>query len=700
MKKVISLSALFAIVAFGVVTGPEEASAADLGTIDIDCDAGDIASAAIVATEGIGDTFRIQNTGSTDACQITATSKLSGEDADHNAGGSGFIIPSGTSGVITVVSSGKFTITSSGIGNPSRTFFIDACTLDGSGTSTDPWLVEDLADLTIVGDEEFDTTGSCSLDGYYLQTADISRVDLDVGGTRVDDGAFVGTYDGDHYSISYTSLDYEDRDPLFDQLGSGGTIKKLRLTGTIKSDGTEASSLVRFLVGGTISEVESTVQIEVYDSDAFVGGLVAVAGDNDDDVYDGSAGSIVNQSSRIQYSSYVGSIDWDNDDSSEGPAIGGLVGSVRGTGTTEVRDSYARAAISYDSSKLEEVNAESAVYAGGLVGSDGLSYLGDGSGDPLVGDSRSSVQSTVRLIRSFAAGSFSNTCAGTPTQCNTDSPTHVFTGGLVGFSYFANASSSNDLFVSAFWLSSSATNPVGKQAAGTGTPTQPLDYTDTDPGLPTAPGLSATLLKTITTYQSEEGESGLPAGASSGAGSLEVADSTGSLAEQDYRFAIESGNVQTFVASDYDTESNFLTRNLYADTDETTKSYRREGEGDLTAHGGDDPETVLNYPTLGRVWEICANANNGYPVLVWEEESCAVPSGGSSSRDDGEENPYGMSAEEYAEFLASGLTYEQFVAARLAATGTPSALLPVGFGAGLLLVLLGLTALVARRRLL
>jgi hypothetical protein len=666
--------------------------------------------ATIVATGGVGDTFVIDNTGTTDNCVITATALLTGEEDDHHSVGAGIVTPGGgNSGTITIVNSGTFTISSSGTGTPSRSFVIDACSLEGAGVAASPWQVSDKDDLNLVGyseESDDDSSGyvdSCVLSGHYLQSADISNVDTDADGGRiVVDDVFTGTYDGDHYSISYTSEggDYEGRGPLFEELGPGGVIKRLSLTGIIRSNTTESSSLVERLYGGTISEVESSVTIQVdEDNDAVIGGLAARAGNGED--------------SLIVHSKFDGRLEWIETgigSSQEGPTIGGLIG-IAGTefdwdddawsewaanpsviddaGITEIRDSYSRASISFNSRGLTNEDGltltDAAIYAGGVLGSDGENELDEDEN----GASRVHGASNVRLIRTYFAGSFTNTCSGSTVDCNTNDPSHVFTGALIGVSEDLN--DANDLFLSAFWLESSATNAVGEIVdAGP----QPREYSAASPALPVAPGLSTSVLRTLSTYKSRENSavSGEPSGLTD---LVEGSSTDGTVTEQDYLWAMESGNVQTFVPSSYVDEADFLTRAVFVDT-AVEKTYRREGSGDLTAHGGDDSRTVTGYPTLGRVWEICTNSNDGYPFLVWEELDCSASGGGGDSSGG---NPGGLSDAEYAEFLRSGLTLADFLARRLAATGPSDAALGLG---GLSAVLLGLVGaalvLIARRQ--
>lgn len=588
---------------------------------------------------------------------------------------------------------------------------VDACSLAGSGIELDPWRVGTLANLETVGQST--ATSSCLLSGHYLQTATISDVDTYANsGAAVVDGTFTGTYDGDHYGILYTSPGgsqgrWEDRPPLFETLGVGGVIKRLSLGGLIKvdrgHDTREISGLVGRLDGGLISEVGSSVNIDAKGPNPIIGGLVAIAGDSS------------NTSQRIQYSSFGGRLDWTEDPNPNpdftlpngpsialvgGPTIGGLVGMAEGeTSATEIRDSYSRAEISFDSSRLDGSNSVTAIYAGGLIGSDGL------NGFDTTTFERTHSPSSVRIVRSYFAGSFSNTCPSTTASvCNTDNPSHVFLGGFMGVS--EDLDDAGDGLISAFSLSMSGVPAVGEIVDGGNAPSQ---YTDA--GFPQAARLSTTLLRTLSTYQSEEeivdtvgtdqpsGNSDLLNAASAAGGST--------LSEQDYRWAIEAGNVETFVASGYVTEGNYLTRTLF-DPTSAERSYRREGAGDLTVHGGSDDLTVTGYPSLGRVWEICPG---NYPVLVWEERDCADGGGGDSgSRDRTSEADVseaqlsealaaGLSGAELAAFLASGLTLEQWMAQRLAATGTPAQMLAQGLLFGSLLALTGLGLVFGRRRL-
>jgi len=249
--------------------------------------------------------------------------------------------------------------------------------------------------------------------------------------------------------------------------------------------------------------------------------------------------------------------------------------------------------------------------------------------------------------------------------------------------------------VSAFWTRTSTNLAIGYiHESGL----QPLVYTGGT--LPEAVPLDASLLQTLSTYQSKE--SGTQSGIPSGESDLLDESSTGALTERDYRWAIEQGNIGTFVPSSYTDPNNFATRQLFSDTSDN-QEYRREGSGDLTAHGGEDQRLVSGYPALGRVWEICSGST--LPFLVWEERSCSGGgTGGSTTTTTTTLSTTelaaaaGLTEAEYAAFLASGLTLEQFKAARLAATGPDSALLMASVMGSVLLMLAGLVLIASRRR--
>jgi hypothetical protein len=254
-------------------------------------------------------------------------------------------------------------------------------------------------------------------------------------------------------------------------------------------------------------------------------------------------------------------------------------------------------------------------------------------------------------------------------------------GGLIG-----RHDSNSTVAVSSFYNgdSGAAFAIAFRQPKEVGEAADFVGYTGSD--LPQAPRVSAANLRILSTFQSSElGTSGLPGGAEiveAASGEAVTGDLRAPTAP-DYRWAIEQGNKVGFVASEYRAVANFASRTLISPI--VSQSYQTRGVVD---------SNITGYPALGRVWEICANENNGFPVLIWEQRDCAAPGGDASGG-----NPGGLSDAEYAEFLKSGLTLEQFLARRLAATGAPAETLGQGLMIAALLTAAGIGLIVGRRRL-
>jgi hypothetical protein len=414
-----------------------------------------------------------------------------------------------------------------------------------------------------------------------------------------------------------------------------------------------------------------------------------------------SVGGLVVRLARgalIEYSSASGTLSWEPTD---GPGTstqyyGGLVAlsgnDENGLGTslprtTEIRDSYSRVSVKWPDGAKCKANF------GGIVGAT----------NQIAGD--------IYLVRSYSA---SNVDSSTDTS-SCGAPFYFpQIGGLIGDGRLDRLGSYTPpdvatptyiYFVSSFW----AEDLLGNVSDSIGYPTSGStnQYVSS---LPRAVGLTSGYLKTLSTFQSKEsGTTGIPDVSSnlaegSSAGGY-TTDGTLNTNEETFRWAIEAGNVEAFVASSYPTRQPnpplgaFFNRTLISDT---TVPASMAGRGQAALEG-----PVTGYPSLGRVWEICPESNSGFPVLVWEEWDCSTGGGngaaGSSSSSptpstSASANPGGLSDAEYAEYLASGLTLEQFLAARLAATGVPSSALSLGFGAMLAFLGLGVALTWVTRR--
>jgi hypothetical protein len=325
-----------------------------------------------------------------------------------------------------------------------------------------------------------------------------------------------------------------------------------------------------------------------------------------------------------------------------------------------VRDSYYTGDIAIDSTKHSNSDT---IYLGGIIGAEA-----DAPGV---------------LVRTYSVGSASDSCV---SDC-ADSEPDLRAGALIG------NGRSDSVFVSNFFLRS------GLFQAAVGSATAPDIYNGSNE--PVAVPLSATRLKQIATYTT------LKDGSTNGPGGGEMA------ASSHFRWAIEGIGAATFVPSNYDVGaaggiSDYTNRIFYPDPENEVKEYRVLRGGDLSAHNvagtaGIDPASVVGYPALGRVWDIC----DDYPTLVWENVNSCGGGGGSggtttSSKDTSPSTAdlaaaAGLSEAEYAAFLASGLTLEQFLASRLAATGPSSPAIVGGISAAGALVLLGGSLLIASR---
>jgi LPXTG-motif cell wall-anchored protein len=526
---------------------------------------------------------------------------------------------------------------------------VDANSPGTAGTSSNPWKVTSAQDFALVGDGDGD--GDCGLDGHYLQTASFS-VDTSISGARVDDLLaqdsgdvipFSGVYNGDHWQITLAG---ESDRPPFSTVS--GTIKKLRISGNMSTDGLEAGSLVQVLEGGVISEVGSTVTIISEADGPSVGGLVALVW--------------ATQPSLIQYSYFSSSISftpW-----GEGtPSIGGLVGTVAGPLT--VRDSYARAEVVFGSEYLD-------IGAGGILG--------------FVAGS-----APVQVVRTYAAGSFTNVCDTSSGGCD---PDKVYVGGLVGWSQ--RAENNEGIFVSNFWLQTMATASIGEREVGV------ADLLSYNSSFPIAVPLNQVGLRDITSFQSKgSGTTPNLAQPLPQPGSTRLDDGSAPL-DIDYRWAIEFADISPFVAQKRQTDAvpgetvtydAAFDRVSWANSPVPLATYSTRG----TTSSSD------SYPPIGRVWEICSNldVNDGFPVLVWEGYNCPGEGTGGGVANSGANQAHasGLTGAELTAFLASGLTLEQWLAQRLAATGTSSQALWLGIAGAVMLTAVGLGLVVARRRL-
>ena len=105
---------------------------------------------------------------------------------------------------------------------------------EGEGTEASPWLIKDLNDLRTLSANVAD---GMNYSGKYLKlTADIDCGSDNwepIGGANAK--MFMGTFDGDGKTITYSVISSENDNPkgLFANIGSAGTVKNLNVDGSI-----------------------------------------------------------------------------------------------------------------------------------------------------------------------------------------------------------------------------------------------------------------------------------------------------------------------------------------------------------------------------------------------------------------------------------------------------------------------------------
>jgi len=477
-----------------------------------------------------------------------------------------------------------------------------SCDLAGTGTSVDPWLVSSDSDFQKIGDSP------CLGSGYYKQTADItlSAGAADMTPSGISSG-FSGSYDGDFYTITLAGA-WSDGSQ---SVGNGvfnnnvsGTLKKIYLAGNLKPavspfNAHAAPLAYNIKSGGIVSQVKSTVNVTV------IGNVDTI-----------KLSGMVQRLSRgalMEYSSASGTLSWEPTTApgTRTQFYGGLVADIAvdsdGFGTTvgttrsvEIRDSYSRVTVKWPSA------ARCYAIFGGIVGS------------------TNTVGSDVYLVRTYSASQLDPSTDTSSAGCAFG---YLRIGGLYGRSdisrylgsYTPPASSTPTYVysVSSFW----ATDLIGNVAYSIGGEPRSGDTNQYVGGLPRAVGLTSDHLKTLSTFQSKESAttgipdvtSNLAVGSSTGG---YTTDGTLNTNEASFRWAIESGDVLAFVPPPYPTAQS---------TPPTTAFFNRTLDG-----------TGADYPTLGRVWEICEESNDGFPVLVWEEQDCGGDGDGGGEGGGGE----------------------------------------------------------------
>lgn len=138
--------------------------------------------------------------------------------------------------------------------------------LTGGGTPSNPYQIKSLVDWS-----EF----SSHIGSYYNQSI-ILKTDLDVGSSFID-YRFEGIFDGNGHTIKITLSANHDYAALF-KIVNTGTIKNLRVQGTVSSSYKCAGGIVGQMASGTIQNCISSVTINSsVNGDGSHGGILGMA---------------------------------------------------------------------------------------------------------------------------------------------------------------------------------------------------------------------------------------------------------------------------------------------------------------------------------------------------------------------------------------------------------------------------------------
>ena len=134
--------------------------------------------------------------------------------------------------------------------------------LAGTGTSLDPFLVTDAADLAKVGSG----TDGCDSDSFYLQTADIT-----LSGSWTPIASFSGTYDGGDHTISGLVVSEASDDVGLFGSAPGATLRRVHVVDGDVTGQTNTGGLVGY--GNNVTVIDASFSGTVTGV-GYVGGLV------------------------------------------------------------------------------------------------------------------------------------------------------------------------------------------------------------------------------------------------------------------------------------------------------------------------------------------------------------------------------------------------------------------------------------------
>ena len=245
--------------------------------------------------------------------------------------------------------------------------------LVGAGTSGNPYWVTSAADLAKVGSG----TDGCTLDAFYLQTANITLAAPAAGASNhtpigVVGAAFTGTYDGGGFTIDgLVVVMAGDHVGLFGRTDSGVTIRNVHVTRGSITGGEYTGGLMGTAIGGAVSG--SSFSGTVTSSVGVVGGLIGYAANStlSGSSFSGTVGSSVsNVGGLIGFAPNMDVIRSFSEGTVNGQTnVGGLVGQFSSNSSGDVHASFSTADVNGTGSQV-----------GGLIGLFEGPMMGGGGG--------------------------------------------------------------------------------------------------------------------------------------------------------------------------------------------------------------------------------------------------------------------------------------------------------------------------------
>ncbi len=151
-------------------------------------------------------------------------------------------------GKVSLYSNGRMYVPSDMVAEDDWNYVSDGTEgIQGSGTIADPYLIDDENDFldftaSVIGGETYSGM-------YFEQTADIDMSEVSEYTAMTGSNTFSGIYNGCGYTIN-VAVSKDGEAAVFGQIGSGGIVMNVGITGSLTSNTTYAAGIVRKIAAG------------------------------------------------------------------------------------------------------------------------------------------------------------------------------------------------------------------------------------------------------------------------------------------------------------------------------------------------------------------------------------------------------------------------------------------------------------------